>query len=100
MLGRAGGPAAETLDDRFSLITPFGQFIDLGRGGGWKLPAGEKSRRFQPLESLRQHVGAYSGQIGAKVGAALRPERSEETTSELNTHMRLSYAVLCLNKKT
>src|SRR3546814_1123234 len=33
-------------------------------------------------------------------GAALRPLRSEEHTSELQSLMRISYAVFCLKKKT
>src|SRR3546814_6342938 len=34
-----------------------------------------------------------------KVGPAWDPERSEEHTSELQSLMRISYAVFCLNKK-
>src|SRR3546814_3609883 len=42
-------------------------------------------------------------QLGPKIteglGAGSRPERSEEHTSELQSLMRISYAVFCLNKK-
>src|SRR3546814_1661576 len=37
---------------------------------------------------------------GGGVGAGLGAFRSEEHTSELQSLMRLSYAVFCLNKKT
>src|SRR3546814_1820297 len=36
----------------------------------------------------------------AKIPAARRRYRSEEHTSELQSLMRISYAVFCLNKKT
>src|SRR3546814_10500219 len=40
---------------------------------------------------------AYNGDIS---GAARSPSRSEEHTSELQSLMRISYAVFCLKKKT
>src|SRR3546814_7005736 len=39
-------------------------------------------------------------QITEKVGAIRDPDRSEEHTSELQSLMRISYAVFCLKKKT
>src|SRR3546814_1793871 len=36
----------------------------------------------------------------SKLGALLRAGRSEEHTSELQSLMRISYAVFCLKKKT
>src|SRR3546814_9428846 len=41
-------------------------------------------------------VDLYPRQLG---GLALRHERSEEHTSELQSLMRISYAVFCLKKK-
>src|SRR3546814_9684989 len=38
-------------------------------------------------------------EAGADIGLALRPTRSEEHTSELQSLMRISYAVFCLKKK-
>src|SRR3546814_8346189 len=38
--------------------------------------------------------------VEARFGHAQRPERSEEHTSELQSLMRISYAVFCLEKKT
>src|SRR3546814_8660933 len=41
-----------------------------------------------------RHVGTVAGEV------ALDPVRSEEHTSELQSLMRISYAVFCLKKKT
>src|SRR3546814_4454470 len=48
----------------------------------------------EPFEIQRGHIGA--GGIGEPVA---RAERSEEHTSELQSLMRISYAVFCLKKK-
>src|SRR3546814_7314820 len=59
---------------------------------------------------LRLYTGGRTrltgpGQIGGRRGAGLnappsgRPLRSEEHTSELQSLMRISYAVFCLKKK-
>src|SRR3546814_7353801 len=48
---------------------------------------------------LREGVAAILDQVRARGDAALR-ERSEEHTSELQSLMRISYAVFCLKKKT
>src|SRR3546814_948865 len=51
---------------------------------------------------LRQHSGSHSGS-GSHRGSIFRPltgDRSEEHTSELQSLMRISYAVFCLKKKT
>src|SRR3546814_6562943 len=64
--------------------------------------------------TLRQHArqsacpqGRYGnwrsdpdGDPGPQIGGGLRPYRSEEHTSELQSLMRISYAVFCLKKKT
>src|SRR3546814_7298484 len=58
---------------------------------GWK-PSSTKARPFSSL-LLAQHEGdtlVYKGNVG----------RSEEHTSELQSLMRISYAVFCLKKKT
>src|SRR3546814_2363051 len=49
-------------------------------------------------------VGAFAGRVqiadrGAAAPAVLRRKRSEEHTSELQSLMRISYAVFCLKKK-
>src|SRR3546814_3488501 len=45
------------------------------------------------------HQAISSGIAAAQAGALLR-QRSEEHTSELQSLMRISYAVFCLKKKT
>src|SRR3546814_9738941 len=46
-------------------------------------------------------VQGGSGPVGDGCARPASPrDRSEEHTSELQSHMRISYAVLCLNKKT
>src|SRR3546814_1415336 len=52
------------------------------------------------LEGLHPVVGIHLRQSGAIVGESLLLfGRSEEHTSELQSLMRISYAVLCLKKK-
>src|SRR3546814_6652519 len=50
------------------------------------------------LRHLEPAVGVRAKRLGPTVGAILR--RSEEHTSELQSLMRISYAVFCLKKKT
>src|SRR3546814_2426353 len=59
------------------------------------LNGGKRLRPFLVQESAALLGG--DPQAAARVGAA--PERSEEHTSELQSLMRISYAVFCLNKK-
>src|SRR3546814_4836855 len=40
------------------------------------------------------------GVVGAQLGARMAKTRSEEHTSELQSLMRISYAVFCLQKKS
>src|SRR3546814_5521287 len=47
----------------------------------------------------RRRPGGRAAGLG-DVGAHLRLQRSEEHTSELQSLMRISYAVFCLKKKT
>src|SRR3546814_10251713 len=51
---------------------------------------------------LALDVGAYAAHIAALIGAHIikvKLPRSEEHTSELQSLMRISYAVFCLKKK-
>src|SRR3546814_4798303 len=45
------------------------------------------------------HIGAGAGEPASKTQADARVTRSEEHTSELQSLMRISYAVFCLKKK-
>src|SRR3546814_7918293 len=64
----------------------------------------QRGQRHEALEraepaGVDQHGG---GEVGAAVHHAMpgRDHRSEEHTSELQSLMRISYAVFCLKKKT
>src|SRR3546814_4113591 len=73
-------------------------------------PFGKHFRRFRPHEGVgrafqrdrRRHRRLARSPHGLDTGHALseRLVRSEEHTSELQSLMRLSYAVFCLKKKT
>src|SRR3546814_9846623 len=62
--------------------------------------------RFQPLEeagvadqAVLHHLGIARQHLAARQGGEDRGVRSEEHTSELQSLMRISYAVFCLKKK-
>src|SRR3546814_1319231 len=71
-------------------------FRPLGRGGlrGISPQPGDPGRERAGL----REVGALSGLARCAAPAGLR-RRSEEHTSELQSLMRISYAVFCLKKK-
>src|SRR3546814_8527974 len=59
------------------------------------------AQRRQPEAAAVEHAGEVDGDGAVphrRVGV-LRPIRSEEHTSELQSLMRISYAVFCLKKK-
>src|SRR3546814_2757249 len=62
----------------------------------WSAMAGDWSE--DQLLDLVLLVGTYT-LIGMVVGGLDLPRRSEEHTSELQSLMRISYAVFCLKKK-
>src|SRR3546814_3796504 len=51
------------------------------------------------LVAARSAMPGWMGDIVLKIQASRRDRRSEEHTSELQSLMRTSYAVFCLNKK-
>src|SRR3546814_4711142 len=53
-----------------------------------------------PLQRLRQRPGIIEGLDPPPHAGDIRAQRSEEHTSELQSLMRISYAVFCLKKKT
>src|SRR3546814_7847432 len=50
-------------------------------------------------ENVLRMAGPDKATVAGVRTAALQPLRSEEHTSELQSLMRISYAVFCLNKK-
>src|SRR3546814_10377116 len=86
-----------------------GSGAGLWRGRGLEDRAG--ARRFRGGERYPPAEGGHGGACGdrgqrpgrrAMIATASRPTtmRSEEHTSELQSLMRISYAVFCLTKKT
>src|SRR3546814_3061197 len=50
-------------------------------------------------QRLRAPAAAHASLVAGRRAAAAQPIRSEEHTSELQSLMRISYAVFCLKKK-
>src|SRR3546814_1344764 len=70
--------------------------VEPGRG-----PRGWGSSGFARLKRENgRHPRQHQSHSGDEIGGAPFGQRSEEHTSELQSLMRISYAVLCLKKKT
>src|SRR3546814_10422152 len=54
----------------------------------------------QAQQASRQERGHHARRTGQSLPGGHRTQRSEEHTSELQSLMRISYAVFCLKKKT
>src|SRR3546814_5064784 len=70
--------------------------------GGVARQAAQRGDRFVVFEAVERafgRLGVLHSARPAVVEAALRVDRSEEHTSELQSLMRISYAVFCLKKK-
>src|SRR3546814_4725976 len=72
--------------------------IDLIEAHGTGTSVGDKTE----IDSLRAIFGerGHDQQIGITAVKSMIGHRSEEHTSELQSLMRISYAVFCLKKKT
>src|SRR3546814_3231925 len=78
-------------------------FRSVPRGSGWSFDRGSGMRVRPRRVTVKARVVKLAGKAGA-VGTHLRylerdGVRSEEHTSELQSLMRISYAVFCLKKK-
>src|SRR3546814_5816677 len=86
-------------------LFPYTTLFRSGRGAGQggagrrvhQLGAGGDRRRARRRGQFR---GAYRGYDGRRRGVERPQHRSEEHTSELQSLMRISYAVFCLKKTT
>src|SRR3546814_5226012 len=78
-------------------------------GKGVAIPERRQRRRLQQGRDVAQECGEGLGRLGVEIdedepgmlvqGDRHQAERSEEHTSELQSLMRISYAVFCLKKK-
>src|SRR3546814_3043343 len=59
-----------------------------------------EGRAYEPVTMVGQHNAGVIEQRGLRQYIERGTERSEEHTSELQSLMRISYAVFCLKKKT
>src|SRR3546814_3301872 len=60
--------------------------------GGWYR---KEIKSVADLQGLKMRTAGFGGEVLSRMGVV----RSEEHTSELQSLMRISYAVLCLTKK-
>src|SRR3546814_6239326 len=68
------------------------------QSNGWR-PRGSTDRVCSRVEDTRRFTALHPSEcLRPRIGSAER--RSEEHTSELQSLMRISYAVFCLKKKT
>src|SRR3546814_5898664 len=103
---RVGGADEATADRVAAAITDWRDADDLRRpqGAEWQDYAAAGSRYrprngpFVALGELRAVAGMTPG-LHAAVAPLMTLHRSEEHTSELQSLMRISYAVFCLQKK-
>src|SRR3546814_6646040 len=90
-------PRSTRTDTLFPYTTLFRSYSSLSR----RLPRGGRGGGTRTIcTGAGRH--AYGGAAGAQFSRAClcpRPDRSEEHTSELQSLMRISYAVFCLKKK-
>src|SRR3546814_7336647 len=86
-------PRSTRTDTLFPYTTLFRSALR-GRGRGCA-----QRRARAPAARPRRLRGADRRAAGAGARPEGRPERSEEHTSELQSLMRISYAVFCLKKK-
>src|SRR3546814_3825094 len=88
--------AREAVDQR--LLGPGCKFGALVRGRGRHLVRCTRGKRGPAAAAVAPQEGdlGYAGEQGAGCGVGNLARRSEEHTSELQSLMRISYAVFCL----
>src|SRR3546814_1852789 len=97
-------PRATRTDTLFPYTTLFRSGLARGLSSDPDLQVVELARQLCRRRSARQEVGRGVGRRRGGVPEPAREHeamsRSEEHTSELQSLMRISYAVFCLKKKT
>src|SRR3546814_5349942 len=106
-------PRATRTDPRFPYTTLFRSvlpdqqrrhlLLDAGDEGMVDAGTADGGLRLTPADEaalgLDPHQGGVEGERRAEIADMLLLRRSEEHTSELQSLMRISYAVFCLKKK-
>src|SRR3546814_10280286 len=103
-------PRSTRTDTLFPCTTLFRAFVARGRGGVQGREMGADVARHRAGRHLWRDLHAYRsgrrelrlrdpGRIAGRAAAYAARPRSEEHTSELQSLMRISYAVFCLKKK-
>src|SRR3546814_2357966 len=90
-------PPRSTRTDTLLPYTTLFRSQDFADGRGSRAPASGRHRRLH-YPGTREAVGGIEGRSG-RGRRSYRLVRSEEHTSELQSLMRISYAVFCLKKK-
>src|SRR3546814_876577 len=91
-----GGRTAHVTND-FLYANGEGEVVAIQRGtwiNAERHTTKERAKKKEPIS-----LDAYTDEQIAEIDAAYDAERSEEHTSELQSLMRISYAVFCLKKK-
>src|SRR3546814_9492799 len=89
-------PRSTRTDTLFPYTTLFRSLVDPTQAGGIRL-----TRARAQIQAITQssHFSASISASSGVNGASPSDSRSEEHTSELQSLMRISYAVFCLKKK-
>src|SRR3546814_9543115 len=92
-------PRSTRTDTLFPYTTLFRSFVSKFTSDHFRLSTsdGHRSPAYRASEMMVRHVGLQARRIFS-VSAAEIYARSEEHTSELQSLMRISYAVFCLKK--
>src|SRR3546814_241135 len=86
-------------DAKIVISAMHGYYFDMVERG-WKLQRPTRSNEIYEDFMTQKFVDPLVNWIFARYGGSVRLARSEEHTSELQSLMRISYAVFCLQKKT
>src|SRR3546814_4675056 len=95
-------PISTRTDTLFPYTTLFRSRRPLARGRGLALPRvgqGQRAAHPRAARRVRARHAPVAGRRAVRDLRAACPLRSEEHTSELQSLMRISYAVFCLKKK-
>src|SRR3546814_5169283 len=93
-------PRSTRTDTLFPYTTLFRSVDGLGTGAAGGLPCRRHAAPARGHGAARAHPKAVRPTDRQEPGSQPQDCRSEEHTSELQSLMRISYAVFCLKKKT